>query len=459
MTTPVTPYRWKDEAGRTLRLAWPLVVAQLAQIALITTDVLMMGWLGPRFLAAGNLATSFFNPLLLFGVGTLTAVVPLVAQAIGARDFRSVRRSVRQGFWVALTIAAVLIPIIWQVRPILVALGQAPDIAALAESYIHAAVWLFIPALLFMSLRSFLSAHSDTTVILVITVLGIFVNALADYALIFGKFGFPRLELVGAGIATTLVNAVMFVLMLAYVLTHRRYKRYAILKRLWRPDWPRYAEIFKVGAPIGLMILSEVGLFSVSSVMMGWLGTTALAAHAIALQCASITFMVPLGLSQAATVRVGLAYGERSGEAVRKASWMALAMSSLFMAMASVTFLVFPEGLAGLFLHGGESADRATLALAVSYLGVAALFQLVDGAQSVAAGALRGLSDTRVPMFVAIIGYWLVGLPVAYLCGFVLDMSGVGIWLGLAGGLAFVAVVLTIRLALLGRRLPVAATA
>lgn len=442
------PSTWRGEFGSLLGLAWPLIVAQLAQMALFTTDVIMIGWLGPSYLAAGNLASSFFNLFLIGGFGLVGAVAPLVAQAIGARDTRSVRRTVRQGLWLALILAAILMPIFWNVRPILIALGQDPATAELSETFAHYALWLTPAALMLVVLRSFLSAKGDTRIILGITVMGVCVNAFTDYALIFGHFGFPRLELRGAGISTSLVNYVMLGLTFAYILTHRRHRRYHLLVRLWKPDWPRLLGVLRMGGPIGLMTMAEVGIFTVAALMMGWLGTAELAAHAVALQLAGLTFMVPLGLSQATTVRVGIAYGARDPQGIRKAGWMSLLLAALFMSSTCTLFLVAPHTLVGLFLDPTDPDNAAALAFAAAYLGIAALFQLFDGTQVVAASALRGLGDTAMPLIVAIIGYWGVGLPVAWFGGFVFGLHGVGIWLGLASGLAFVAVILTIRFAL-----------
>lgn len=439
---------WWEEFRALFGLGWPLVAAQLAQNALITTDVIMMGWLGPKYLAAGTLATSFFVCFLVFGVGLVGAVAPMTAQALGARDFRSVRRTVRQGFWVAILVATGLLPLIWNIRPIFLALGQDPELAAMAETFVHYAVWLFFPALMIIVVRSFLAAHGSTRMILLITIAGVGVNALANYALMFGNWGFPRLELAGSGIATTLVNVVMLGLMLVYVQTHRRYRRYHILARFLKPDWPRFFEIWRIGTPIGGMLLAEVGLFTVAALLQGRLGTDEVAAHAIAIQCASLAFMIPLGLSQATTVRVGLAFGERNPEGVRKAGWTSLAATLLFMSVTCAAFLFFPHTLVGLFIDPNNPDNLHTLTLAASYLTIAALFQLVDGAQVSAGAALRGLSDTRLPLIIALVCYWLVGFPIAYLCGFVFQMRGVGIWLGLAAGLAAAAIALTIRFAL-----------
>jgi MATE family multidrug resistance protein len=297
-------------------------------------------------------------------------------------------------------------------------------------------------------LRSFLSTFDSTRIILVITLGGVIVNAITNYLLMFGNFGLPRLELRGAAIATVLTNLFMLGAMLTYVLRHRRFKRFNILIRFWKPDWPRFREIFRIGTPIGLTVLAEVGLFAAAAILMGRLGTDELAAHAVALQCASLAFMVPLGLGIAATVRVGVAYGRKDTEGIRKAGWMSFLLGTGFMAVSALAFILFGPVIVALFLDPALPQNQNALMFAATYLAIAGLFQIVDGAQVVAAHALRGLSDTKVPMVMAIFGYWLVGLPVAWLLGYVLDMRGVGIWLGLAAGLAFVAVLLVGRFAL-----------
>ncbi len=221
---------WRAELRATFTLAWPLVIAQLAQNALTTTDVIMTGWLGPTFLAAGTLATTFLMPFLVGGIGIVGAVAPLVAQARGARDIKAVRRVVRQGMWAAILIATVLVPVLWQIKPIFAALGQDPGATIMAEQYIHTAVWMLFPALGIIALRSLLSAFDSTRIILLITLGGVVFNAAVNYALIFGNFGFPRLELRGSAIATVLTNVLMFALMLTYVLRHRRFKRFNIME-------------------------------------------------------------------------------------------------------------------------------------------------------------------------------------------------------------------------------------
>jgi multidrug resistance protein, MATE family len=439
---------WMDELRALLVLGWPLVVAQLAQNALSITDVVMLGWLGPDALASATLANALFFSVMLFGVGVTGAVAPLVAQALGAGKLRAVRRTVRQGMWVAICLAALLIPIVWFVRPIYVSIGQDPELSAMAEIYIHAACWTFLPAFMIIVLRSFLSAMGATRVVLVITLAGVGVNAALDYALIFGNWGFPRLELAGAGIATSLVNVVMLGLMAGYVVTHRRYRRYHIFGRFHVPDWYTFGRIWQLGLPLALMLLAEVGLFTFASLMQGWIGRDQVAAHAIALQLSSFAFMVPLGLAQATTVRVGLSVGAGSGEGVRKAGWVALGLTLAFMTSSMALLLMIPGTLAGLFLDPSKAANTAPLALAVSYLFITAVFQVFDGTQATMAAALRGLNDTSVPMVIAIIGYWGIGFPTAWFLGFQAGLGGIGIWWGLAAGLAFVATSLVIRFAL-----------
>lgn len=445
---PIAAPTWKHELQATLILAWPLVIAQLAQMALFTTDVVMMGWLGPQYLAAGTLSMAFLHPLIVLAFGVLTAVSPLVAQAIGRRDFRQIRRATRQGFWVALVLCALLIPIALQARHFFTWAGQEHGTTLLAESYIQYAAWVFIPMLLFTVLRCFLSSHSDTNVILWITLAGVVLNAVSNYALIFGHWGFPRMELRGSGLSTTIANVFMLALTLAYVLRHRRYRRYHLLGRFWRPDWQKFREIWRVGGPIGLMLMTEVGLFAAAALLMGLLGTAELAAHAIALQCVAIGFMVPLGLSQATTVRVGMAYGKQDPDAIHKAGWVSLILGTGFMCFTCLLFWLIPEHLIGLFLDPARPDSQQPFRLAITFLGVAALFQLADGAQVVSAAALRGMNDTTIPMVIALLGYWACGFPVAYYFGFILEMGGQGIWYGLAAGLAFVAVVLCTRFAL-----------
>jgi MATE family multidrug resistance protein len=451
LTVPRPFAPWWRETRATLGLAGPLVLGQIAQIAIGTTDVVMMGWLGPASLAAGALGHNLLFPLFLFGLGIASAVAPMAAQELGARNYRGVRRTLRQGLWVALIVGLLFSLVIWQGRLVLLALGQAESAALLAEGYLRAAVWSLVPALWFVVLRAFVTAHSRPRSALVVSCLGVGVNALGNYALMFGNFGFPRLELVGAGISTSLVNLFMFLAMLAFILWDRRFRRYAVLIRLWRPDWPRFREILRIGLPIGLFILAESGLFATAAFLMGLIGQSQLAAHAIALQCAAVAFMVPLGFSQAATVRIGLAVGRGDRAGVGRGGWVALALGLGFMTISALVFWFLPRTLVGFFLELDSPESLPVVELAVSYLAIAALFQLFDGAQVIGAGALRGLKDTRVPMLLAVFSFWGVGFPASAFLGFKTELGGQGVWIGLALGLAVVAVLLVARFHRRGR--------
>lgn len=435
-------------------LALPLVGSQLAAIAMLTTDVIMMGWLGPTYLAAGALGSAVFMPIMHFGFGVMAAVIPMVAQALGAGDFRGVRRSVRQGFWVATAFAIIFAIPLWYVGGILVFLGQDRLLADLAQGYLRTALWGLGPLMWVIVLRGFLTAQERPRAVLAVMVTGIGVNAFGNYALMFGNFGFPRLELVGAGISTSVVNGFMALALILFVTWDRRLKYYQLFVRFWRVDWTRFVEVVRLGAPIGLMVLAESSLFGAAGLLMGLIGTAELAAHAIALQYAAVAFMVPLGISQAVTARVGLAAGARDRAAIGRAGWVAIGLGIACTLVSAAAFWFAGEWLVGLFLDLNNAGNESVERLAISFLLIAALFQLVDGAQAIGAGALRGLRDTRVPMLLAMFGYWVVGLPTSAVLAFSFDLGGQGVWIGLATGLTVVAVLAVWRFHRRERLLP-----
>lgn len=445
---PLSSHTWGAEFRALFLLAWPLIVAQLARSALFTTDVVVLGWLGAQFVAAGALANALFVCALLFGVGVVGAVAPMAAQAIGARDLRTVRRTVRSGIWLAILLAAVLFPVVWNIGSIYRWMGQDPELIALAEIFIHAAIWSLLPQFVFVALQSFLNAHGATRAVLLITVAGVVVNLIANYALVFGHWGFPALGIMGSGLATSIVNAAMLAIAIAYIQMHRRFRRYHIWHQVFEIDWPRMWALVKIGMPIGFMLLAEVALFTTASLLQGWLGEAEIAAHSVALTIASLAFMVPLGISHATTVRVGIALGEKNKEGIRKAGWAAFVLSLGFMSFMAIVFVSFPHQIVGLFLNSGLAENQAPLALAASFLVIAGLFQLFDGTQVTMGAALRGMSDTNMPLIIALIGYWAVGFPIAWWFGMHTPLRGTGVWLGLMAGLAAVATVLTIRWAL-----------
>jgi MATE family multidrug resistance protein len=445
---PLSSRSWGAEFRALFLLAWPLIVAQLARSALFTTDVIVLGWLGAQYVAAGALANALFVCILLFGIGVVGAVAPMAAQAIGAKDRRTVRRTVRSGIWLAVVLNFALFPLAWNIGPIYAWMGQDPELIALADIFIHAAIWSLLPQFMFIALQSFLNAHGATRAVLLISVAGVIVNLLANYVLVFGNWGFPRLGIMGSGLATSIVNFAMLAIAIAYIQMHKRFRRYHIWHRVFDIDWARMWALVKIGGPIGAMLLAEVGLFTTASLLQGWLGEAELAAHSVALTIASLAFMVPLGISHATTVRVGIALGERNKDGIRKAGWAALVLTIAFMSFTAMLFFLFPNQIVGLFLNSGIAENQAPLALAASFLIVAGLFQLFDGAQVVMGAALRGMSDTNMPLIIALVGYWAVGFPIAWYLGFQSPLRGTGVWFGLMAGLAAVAGVLTIRWAM-----------
>lgn len=437
---------WRHHAGATLQLGLPLVGAQLAQTIIYTTDTIMIGWLGAPELAASVLGSQAAFIVLMFGSGFAFAIMPMIAQAIGAGDETTARRAARMGLWIVAGYSAVMMVPLWFIEPILLALGQDGDLAAMARDYMRFLQWSLFPALFVMVVRNLLSAMELARIVLIATVAAAIVNAVVNYCLIFGNFGFPRLELQGAAIASFVSAMLALTILVAYCMWKPAVARLQLHVRLWRADWPALREVVGLGWPISLTIIAEVGLFIGSSLLMGWIGVIELAAHGIALQLASLVFMIPLGLSSAATVRVGLAAGRRDTANLRRAIVTVLCIAVLVSGIGAFLFVVLPDPLVAMFLDADNANAAEVAAYAVPLLAVAAAFQLADSIQAVAAGLLRGIKDMRVPMLLAVLSYWVVGMPAAWLLAFPLAMGGVGVWLGLACGLALAAVLLTARL-------------
>ncbi|MBL8587633.1 MAG: MATE family efflux transporter [Methylobacteriaceae bacterium] len=437
----------RAEMAATLRLAGPLVATNLAQTGMTATDVMFMGWLGPEQLAAGALGTNVYFPFVILGIGFMSAIAPMIAAELGARahSVREVRRTARQGFWAALIIAAPAMAILWNAEAILLAFGQAPNLAAQAASYVRTLMWSLPFFLLFVALRAFVSALQRPGVALTAVLVAFLVNALANWALIFGRLGAPALGLPGSGLATTIACVCMFAVIAIFATADRRMRRYHVFGRVWRPDWPRLRELTRLGLPLGLTLVFEVSVFNAAVFLMGIIGADSLAAHAIAIQIASLTFMAPLGIAHAASVRVGLAYGARDMAAVRRAGWIAFWLGTGAMALTAVAMIGAPRLLISPFLDVAAPANARVVELATQFLAIAALFQLADGAQATGSGMLRGLHDTRVPMIYALIGYWGIGVPAGVLLAFPLGWAGHGVWTGLALALTAVAALMLRR--------------
>jgi MATE family multidrug resistance protein len=438
---------WRAEARATLALASPLVLTNFAQALISATDVLLLGRLGPEALAAGALGVNLVNAFMFSGVGLVTAAAPMIARELGRRrsSVRDVRRTVRQTMWSAIVLVALFWTALSFAGPIFRLLDQPPALVEQATSFVHAVMWGMLPYFLFLALRSFMAALERPGWSLAIGASAVIVNGLLNYGLIFGHFGLPALGVVGAGIGSSITNLLAFLALSAVVVLHPRFRRYRLFRRFWRADWPRFRDVWRLGLPIAVTLAMEVTVFNAAIFLMGLIGTAEIAAHAIAIQLATLSFMVPLGVAQAATVRVGLAFGRRDATAAGLAGWTAFVMATGFMCMTAILLVMIPRTLVGLFLDLANPANAHVAALAVSFLFVAAVFQIVDGAQVVSAGMLRGLHDTRVPMLFAMFGYWVVGIGIGVGLAFGAGLGGLGIWIGLASGLATVAVLMTLR--------------
>ncbi|MDE0147511.1 MAG: MATE family efflux transporter [Rhodospirillaceae bacterium] len=439
------PEIWILEARQTIRLAVPLALMQLSQIAMSTVDVLMIGRLGKEALAGAALGSTLIFLWSVTGMGLVTAVAPLAAQAFGAEDPVGVRRVTRQGLWVTALVSVPGLFALLAMEPVLLWMDQPAVAVRGAGDYLAMVAWSLPMIVGFVVLRCFGAALNRPKPALWMMLAGIPLNALLDYALIFGELGAPRMELAGAGLATTIVQTFLFLGLLWFSTSSRDLRDYRILMRFWRPDWAVFRRIFAIGLPIAGIYLIEMGVFAFAVVMMGWIGATAIAAHHIAIQVAAVTFMVPMGIGQAATVRVGQALGRRDPAGIRRAGFSALGIGIVFMSAMSLLIALFPATLAGLFLDRGMAGSAEVLALAASLLYVAAAFQIVDGMQAIAAGALRGLNDTRIPMVAAAVGYWIIGFGIGWTLGFAAGWGAVGIWIGLALGLASTAVFFVTR--------------
>lgn len=435
---------WREEFRATLLLAWPLILSNLSGSLIHATDVFLLGRLGPEALAAGALATNLVMSLSIFGMGLLIACSPLIASEIGRRrhSVRDVRRTVRQGLWMAVSFCLPVWAVLWQAEALFLLLGQQPALAEGAAVMVRALMWSMLPFLGVTVLRTFVSAKERTIWTLVVGLFGVVANAVLNYGLILGNFGLPRLGLFGAGLGSSIVNYAMFALLAAIVAWHPDFRRYRLFGRFWRPDWRRYREIWRLGAPIGLTLGFEASVFSAAVFLMGLIGTAEVAAHAIALQIASLTFMVPLGIAQATTVRVGMSHGRRDPAGIARSGWAGFALGVGFMTMTALGIWAFPGALAGLFIDGNGAQAEQVTRLSITFLMVAAIFQIADGAQVMGASMLRGLHDTRVPMIFAAIGYWVIGIGVGTILAFPLGWGGVGIWAGLATGLAVVSLLM-----------------
>ena len=445
--TAETPQSLRTEFRATLALAVPLAAANLLQMMVHAIDVIFVARLGDAALAASSLGVAIFGLLLWTGSGLIGASAPLIAAELGRRKHavREVRRTVRMALWLSVLVSILFMGICAAGGPIMRATGQPAETSARAASFLLILMWGLFPMIAAAVLRIFVSALGRATIATAITFGALFVNALGNWALVFGHLGMPELGLHGSAISSVMTSVLMLIAYVVVIQRDRRLRRYRLFGNWWRSEWSRFFEMLRIGTPISLTILAEAGLFTGAAFLMGRIGEAELAGHTIALQVAALAFQIPFGVAQAATIRVGLAYGARDHEGITYAGQASLALGIGFMAFTALLMWLFPTLVLSIYVDVHAARNAALVGFAMQFLVVAAAFQLFDGAQAVAAGVLRGLQDTRTPMIIAICGYWIAGYGTAIYLGFWTPLAGVGVWIGLAVGLVVVSAVLLLR--------------
>ena len=440
--------RTRAEIAALLHIGGPLMAAQLAQMAMGFFDTVMMGRVGPVELAAVAIGTGLWHTLFLFALGTLMAISPLVAHLHGAGQSAAMAPLVRQALWLAALLGAGCFVVLRHLEPLLDALGIEPAIVPIAGDYLRALSWGMWPIFAAMALRLFSEGIGRTRPVLAIALLALLVNIVANYALIFGHWGLPALGATGCGAATAIGMWVLLAGMLAILLGDRRYRVYGLFQHWDWPCWRELRPLLTLGLPIGIGLFLETAVFATVALLLGTLGAVAAAAHQVALNVAAMTFMIPLGLSMATTIRIGHALGAGDPRAARFSGLIGIGLSGSFMAIMAVLIFTGHQTIARLYTD-----DPAVVTVAAGLLQLAALFQISDGLQVGALGALRGLKDTRVPMLIVVVAYWLITFPLAWLLGIHWGLGPRGPWIGLIAGLSVAAVLLNLRFWRLSARL------
>ena len=436
--------RFTTELVKTLTLACPIMAGQVGQMLMGLVDTLMVGHVGTTSLAAAAFANCLMSVAFVFGIGILTSVGVLVSRAHGAGMDRHKRVILRSSLWLSVMVGVTLATMLTLALPWLSVFRQPEAILAPAKPFIAILSWSLVPALVFISSKTFCEALSKPLVPALIMYLGVALNVFLNWVLIFGNLGAPALGLVGAGWAT-LIARVFTMLGTLLFCVRVTGSGYSVLLPVSLSRSTIHS-LLRLGLPVGVQYLSEVGAFAFAAILMGWLGTAALAAHQIAITCAATTFMFPLGIAQAVGVRIGQAVGAGTEEMVRIIGFGGLLLSGLIMLISALVYAILGNAIANAF-----NSDSAVVALTSNLLLVAGLFQIADGVQVTAMGGLRGLADVRVPMILAFVYYWLCAIPIGYIAAFVFRTGALGIWAGLAAGLFIAAITLTGRFWLLTR--------
>ena len=440
--------RFSHESSLTLKLGLPVIIAHLLQTMMQFVDTIMAGHVSSNDLAGLAIATALYHPVFLLMLGILISLGSIIAQLFGAEKQEEIATNVIQGLWLSQALAFISILILANLEPVLYWMDYEPEVIRVTSGYLKALCWGMPPVYAFLVLRMFSEGMSITRPTMYISLIGLGANIISNYALMFGHFGFPALGAVGAGWTTSMVHWVMFCAMLIFCLKASMFASYQKFIAFSRPSWLYLREILRIGIPNGFGIAAEVGLFATVSLLMGTFGVTAIAGHQVAISVASLTFMLPMGLSIAISIRVGQAKGRGNYVDTRYIGYAGILLSILIMFVTATFFILFPEVIVALY-----SDDLEVRTLAVQLLYMAAIFQLSDGMQVGALGALRGLKDTLVTFVTNVVAYWGIGLPIAYLVGFYFNYGPVGMWVGLIVGLSVAAVLHSWRFRVLTRRL------
>ena len=447
------PATWRDELRALVRLAAPLVGGNLLQMAVYAVDVMFVSRLGPVPFAASTLGVFLLSLIMWSLIGLTGACAPLIAAELGRRRHavREVRRTFRMALWLGALTVAVFMAVLSQGERILLAFGQDVAVSAQAGGFLRIVLWVMLPNVAAAVMRTVASALGRQGWTLAVTTMALLCNILGNWLLVFGHGGFPALGLDGSAIASLVTAIAMLLAWTAILRFDPKLRRYRLFGRWWRPEWRRLREIVRLGTPIALTFMLEGALFGGAAFLMGLISVVAVDAHAIALNIAAVAFQIPFGVSQAGTIRVGMAYGARDRAWIARAGWCAIGLGTGFMLVTSTAIWLAPRLFVSAYVDVLDPALGAQVELAIKFLALCAMFQLFDGAQAVAAGALRGVQDTRMPMLIAGLGYWVCGFGTAIWLGFGAGWAGVGIWTGLAVGLAVVSTALVTRWALRDR--------
>jgi len=447
------PASLRPELLAILRLAGPLIAAQLANVLMVFTDTVMMGLLGPAELAAGGLGAASYSFVSIFCVGVIAAVGNLVAIRHGAGDVAGAARLTQAGMWLGWGLALAAGLLLWNLAPLLRVFGQEAHNIEGAMQFLSTLVFALPGYMTFMALRGFTSAIGRPGPVMAISIGGALANFALNYVLIHGWFGLPRLGLAGIGLITALVMTAMALLLAWHVTRHPAYAAYSLRHGLLQPRLDDLRELLRLGLPIGGTYAVESGLFAFAALCMGALGSQALAAHQVAIMSVYVAFMVPVGISYAVTFRIGQHFGAGRLEDARRAGRLGIGLGAGCMLSFAALFWLAPEWVVGLFLERGNAELEAVVQMAVGLLAIAAWFELFDGIQTIAMGAIRGLKDAKTTFLVGLGCYWLVGAPAAWLLAFHFGWGPQGVWWGLASGLACAALGLTLGFEFKTRRL------